>query len=74
LVLYAVYLTNVGMMLLLLPWSELWAHAVLLLPYRVAVVLDLPTVRGMISAFGALHLALLLIDVVAPGGIGHRHS
>jgi hypothetical protein len=65
-VIYASYLTNVGLLLLLLPWSEGWAHLVLLTPSWVATLLDAPAVRGVISAFGLLHLVLLVAELTVP--------
>ena len=65
-VLYASYLVNVGFLLVLLPWSELWPHLVLMMPARVAAVVDHPAVRGAVSAFGVLHLLLLAAEFVYP--------
>lgn len=66
LVVYASYLTNVGLLLMLLPWSEAWTRFVLLTPPRVAWFLDDPIVRGVVSAFGALHLVLLAAELLVP--------
>ncbi len=66
LLLYASYLTNVGMLLVVLPWSEAWARIVFLFPYRWALMIDTPAVRGALSAFGVLHLALLVTELVIP--------
>lgn len=65
-VLYASYLTNVGLFLLLLPWSDVWARFVLLTPQRIGVLLDSPALRGAVSAFGLLHLILLLAELIFP--------
>jgi len=65
-VLYASYLVNVGLLLLLLPWSEGWPHLVLMMPPRVAALVDHPAVRGAVSAFGVLHLLLLAAEFVYP--------
>lgn len=65
-VIYASYLTNVGLLLLLLPWSEGWSRFVLLVPTGVAMILDAPVFRGMVSAFGFLHLALLIGELLSP--------
>jgi len=65
-ILYASYLTNVGLLLLLLPWSEGWDRFVLLTPAWTAVILGDPLWRGVISAFGLLHLALLAAELLAP--------
>lgn len=71
-VVYASYLVNVGLLLLILPWSEAWSHFVLLVPYRAAIILDIPAIRGAISAFGFLHLALLLFELVNPSVATHN--
>jgi len=65
-IVYASYLANVGMLLIVLPWSDVWSQVVLLLPYRLALTVDAPAVRGVITAFGALHLILLLSEVIDP--------
>ncbi len=65
-VLYASYLTNVGLLLVLLPWSATWSRFILLLPPKVAVVLDSPFIRGGLTAFGVLHLLLVLAELVVP--------
>jgi hypothetical protein len=65
-VLYASYLVNVGLLLLFLPWSAAWPRFVLLIPPQLAVFLDHPAVRGAVSAFGVLHLILLLTELINP--------
>ena len=65
-ILYASYLVNMGILLIMLPWSEVWAHALLLMPMRLAVLVDIPAVRGVISAFGVLHLLLLVAEFFHP--------
>ncbi len=64
-VLYASYMVYVGLGLLVLPWSDLWALLVIRAPHGLGALLDLPWVRGCISAFGLLHLLLVLGDVLA---------
>ena len=66
-VIYASYLTNVGLLLMLLPWSEGWSHFILLLSPQMTSFLDNPAVRGVVSAFGFLHLALLVSELFVPG-------
>ena len=73
-VLYASYLTNVGLFLLLLPWSEAWARFVLLTPPKVGAILDIPALRGAVSAFGLLHLILLLAELVVPTSHLRKHD
>lgn len=63
-VLYASYLTNVGLLLVMLPWSEVWVRFVLLTPPKIAVLLDNPFFRGSLSAFGVLHFLLLAAELV----------
>lgn len=64
---YASYLANIGLLLLLLPWSAGWSRFVLLISPQMGVLLDAPAIRGVVSAFGFLHLALLFAELVAPG-------
>lgn len=65
--LYAGYLVHVGLLMLLLPWSSVWPDLLVRMPYPAAMVLDLPAVRGAISALGSLHLAMVAAElVVAP--------
>ena len=66
-ILYASYLTNVGLLLMLLPWSNGWSRLILVLSPQMGFLLDSPVVRGMVSAFGFLHLVLLIAELVAPG-------
>ena len=71
--LYVGYLVQVGLMLLVLPWSRAWSGLVLELPLEFGVFLDTPAVRGLISSFGALHLLLVLIEI-GRGGPFRRHE
>lgn len=73
-VIYASYLTNVGLLLMLLPWSDGWSRFVLLTPPQIGVFLDAPTIRGVVSAFGFLHMALLIAEIVAHGLNADRRS
>jgi len=65
-VIYASYLTNAGLLLMLLPWSEAWVRFLFIAPAGVAAILDVPMVRGLISAFGFLHLVLLFGELLNP--------
>lgn len=65
-VLYAAYMTHMGMLLTLIPWSDAWPHLLLLLPTETALLLDRPVLRGLISGFGLLHLLALLLELVPP--------
>ncbi len=71
-ILYASYLLNVGITLLVVPWSELWPLVILRCPPSLAAVLDLPAVKGAISAFGFLHLALVVVELIGPPPILSR--
>lgn len=73
-VVYASYLTNVGMLLMLLPWSDGWSRFVLLTPPQIGVLLDAPAIRGVVSAFGFLHLVLLVAEIIAPGFRTNRRT
>ncbi len=59
LLVYVGYLVQMGLLFLLLPWSQGWAQLLAWVPASVAGTLDLPAVRGAISGFGFLHLMLL---------------
>jgi hypothetical protein len=61
---YASYLTQMGMLLTSLPWSDVWPNLILKTPPSVAHWLSMPTVRGMLTAFGLLHFGLLLWEAV----------
>ncbi len=66
LVVYVGYLVHVGLLLLLVPWTDIWSVLILDLPPKLAFVLDAPAVRGAISAFGVLHLMLLAAEFLVP--------
>ena len=65
-IVYVGYLVHVGLLLMLVPWTDLWSALILTLPLRLALVLDSPAVRGAISAFGFLHLMLVVTELVMP--------
>jgi hypothetical protein len=65
-VLYMGYLVNVGLMLILLPWSRAWGRLLSELPPTTSALLDTPWLRGLLSAFGALHLMLVAWELVHP--------
>lgn len=60
------YLVNVGLMLIILPWSRVWGLVVTRFPVVAASVMDSPWFRGTLSAFGALHLMLVVWELVHP--------
>ncbi len=65
-VLYIGYLVNVGLLFVVLPWSQVWGLLLTMFPAGPAAFLGLPWVRGVLSAFGALHLLLVLWELVQP--------
>ena len=66
-VLYIGYLVQVGLLMIWLPWSRLWALLMVQLPQSAAWFLDAPAVRGSITAFGVLHLAMVVAELVDAG-------
>lgn len=64
LLLYVGYLVHIGMLMLLLPWSRAWPSLMFHVPAHVVPFLDAPCTRGAISAFGLLHLVLVLAELV----------
>ena len=60
---YIGYLVQVGLLMTMLPWYEVWSLLVLRLPPELAAVMDWPAVRGAVTAFGVLHLALVAVEV-----------
>jgi hypothetical protein len=72
-VIYASYLINVGILLIIVPWSAGWSRLMFLIPTGVAHVLDHPAMRGALSAFGALHLMLLVVELVSPNLFRYHH-
>ena len=62
-VLYIGYLVQVGLLMLLLPWSAAWPMLVLRVPPRLVSVLDNPAIRGIISGLGLLHLLLVAFEL-----------
>jgi len=65
-VVYIGYLVNVGLLFVVVPWSQVWGLVLTMCPTRMAAVLGLPWVRGALSAFGALHLLLVVWELVQP--------
>ena len=66
-VLYIGYLVQVGLLMIWLPWSKLWALLMVQLPQTAAWFLDSPAVRGSITAFGVLHLAMVVAELIDAG-------
>ena len=65
-VVYMGYLVNVGLFLLLVPWSPVWGLIVTQFPPAASFLLDAPWCRGLLSAFGVLHLLMVLWELVNP--------
>lgn len=65
-VVYIGYLVNVGLLFIVVPWSQVWGVLLTRCPMQLAEVLGLPSVRGVLSAFGVLHLALVLWELMNP--------
>jgi len=65
-VIYMGYLVNVGLFLLLIPWSPVWGLIVTQFPPGATLLLDSPWFRGLLSAFGILHLLMVFWELVNP--------
>ena len=65
-VLYMGYLVNAGLLFILLPWSKAWGLILTDFPPVASAMLDTPWFRGLLSAFGVLHLMLVLWELVHP--------
>jgi hypothetical protein len=65
-VLYIGYLVNVGLIFIVVPWSQVWGLVLTMLPTELGAFFGLPAVRGALSAFGVLHLLLVLRELVQP--------
>ncbi len=68
-VLYLGYLVNAGLMLIVLPWSAIWGLLMSRFPLATAGVLDSPWLRGLLAAFGVLHLMLVAWELLNPSFI-----
>ena len=65
-VFYLGYLVNAGLMLIILPWSVTWGQLLSRLPLSLAGLLDSPWFRGLLTAFGVLHLMLVAWELFNP--------
>ena len=65
-VLYIGYLVNVGLLFVVMPWSQVWGLLLTMFPTGMAAFFGLPWVRGVLSAFGVLHLLLVVWELVQP--------
>jgi hypothetical protein len=69
-VIYMGYLVNIGLVLLLIPWSAVWGLIVTQFPPGASLLLDAPWFRGLLSAFGVLHLLMVFWELVNPTLLG----
>ena len=65
-VIYIGYLINVGLFLMLIPWSRAWGMLLTNFPPTTSAVLDSPWFRGLLSAFGLLHLLMVVWELLNP--------
>ena len=65
-VLYMGYLVNAGLLLIMLPWSKTWGLLMSRFPLATAGLLDAPWIRGILTAFGVLHLMLVAWELINP--------
>ena len=65
-VIYIGYLVNVGLFLMLIPWSRAWGMLLTNFPPTASAVLDSPLFRGLLSAFGLLHLLMVVWELLNP--------
>ncbi len=65
-VIYMGYMVNAGLMLILLPWSRAWGLLLARFPISIASHLDAPWFRGLLSAFGVLHLVIVAWELINP--------
>ena len=58
-VLFSIYCIEAGAFFLIAPWTRFWLHSPLLhsMPWM-AILIDNPFFRGLISGFGVLHLLI----------------
>jgi hypothetical protein len=70
---YIGYLVQVGLLMVVLPWSDLWRLLIAQLPLRVAWILDAPAARGALTGFGVLHLLLVVAEIVHAGRRDRQH-
>jgi hypothetical protein len=66
-VLWVGYLVQVGLLMIWLPWSRLWQLIVIKMPASAAWIVDAPALRGAITAFGVLHLVMVLVELIHAG-------
>jgi hypothetical protein len=64
---YVGYLVQAGLLMVMLPWSEAWSVMLVRLPTSLAAWLDSPAIRGVVTAFGVLHLMLLALELWPSG-------
>lgn len=71
--LYIGYLVQVGLLMIVLPWSNVWGLLMTRISPGASWLLDAPAVRGALTAFGVVHLAMVVLELVAAGDRDRRH-
>ena len=71
---YIGYLVQVGLLLIIMPWSSAWRILMSRIPPTAAWLLDAPAVRGALTALGVLHLLLVVAEVVHAGARERRST
>ncbi len=72
--LYIGYLVQVGLLMIIVPWSSAWRLLMSQIPPHAAWLLDAPAARGALTALGGLHLLLVVAEVVHAGARDRRTS
>jgi hypothetical protein len=73
-VIYMGYLVNAGLLFIILPWSKTWGLLLSRFPMATSALLDSPPVRGVLTAFGVLHLLLVVCELVNPTLLTPTHT
>lgn len=64
------YFLEVGLFLVLAPWSRLWSHRVVLpSPASLEPLLASPSFRGFVAGLGILHLAFAVRELLGRGSV-----
>jgi hypothetical protein len=69
---YIGYLVQVGLLMIIVPWSTAWRVLMTRIPPPAAWLLDDPAARGALTALGVLHLLLVVAEVVHAGARERR--
>jgi len=71
---YIGYLVQVGLLMIIVPWSSAWRLLMSRIPPHAAWLLDAPAARGALTALGGLHLFLVVAEVVHAGARDRQTS